>query len=202
MKKYTQEEINELIQYNEKLDSLGEGMKLYLPGANLRDIDFSYKNLKYADFRGTDLRGSDFKGANLYKANFNGANMNEVNFRGANSCNADFKGANLRESNLRGVDFKGADFRFADLRGTDMSLSNLSDVELSYAKTDKRYIQIGCIGSKKRKTTYCFEDDIIWCGWFAGSLQEFENRIKEEHKDNPQYLKEYMGAIEYIKSLK
>lgn len=51
-------------------------------------------------------------------------------------------------------------------------------------------------------TTYCFDDDIIWCGCFKGTLLEFENKVNETHKNNSQYLKEYIGAINYLKSLK
>jgi hypothetical protein len=51
-------------------------------------------------------------------------------------------------------------------------------------------------------TTYCFDDDIIWCGCFKGNLEEFEAQVKETHKDNEQYLKEYLGFINYIKSLR
>ena len=50
-------------------------------------------------------------------------------------------------------------------------------------------------------TTYCFEDDIIWCGCFKGTLKEFEKQCKETHKNNKQYLNEYLGAIKYIKSI-
>ena len=67
--------------------------------------------------------------------------------------------------------------------------------------TGKRYIQIGCIGSSKRVTTYCFEDDQITCGCFTGTLKEFETQCNKTHKDNKQYLNEYLGAIKYIKSL-
>ncbi len=101
--------------------------------------------------------------------------------------------ANLRYANLRSADLSYADLSSANLR---------YGVNLSEAKTDKRYIQIGCIGSSKRMTTYCFEDDIVWCGCFKGTLEEFETKCKETHKDNEQYLKEYIGAINYIKSLK
>ena len=83
----------------------------------------------------------------------------------------------------------------------DLSSANLRYADLSYAKTDKRYIQIGCIGSSKRMTTYCFEDDQITCGCFTGTLKEFEAECKKTHKDNKQYLNEYLGAIKYIKSL-
>ena len=82
------------------------------------------------------------------------------------------------------------------------SSANLRYANLSSAETDKRYIQISCIGSAKRMTTYCFEDDRIWCGCFTGTLAEFEKSVNETHKDNAQWLKEYTGAINYIKSLK
>ena len=79
------------------------------------------------------------------------------------------------------------------------SSANLSSADLSSANLDKRYIQIGCIGSVKRITTYCFDDDIIWCGCFVGDLEQFERQVKETHKDSQQYLKEYLGFINYIK---
>ena len=82
--------------------------------------------------------------------------------------------------------------RYADLRSADLRSADL----------DKRYIQIGRIGSEKRLTTYCFEDNIIWCGCFTGTLEEFEERVKETHANNKQYMQEYLGFIEYLKSLK
>jgi hypothetical protein len=51
-------------------------------------------------------------------------------------------------------------------------------------------------------TTYCFEDDIIWCGCFKGTLEQFEDKCKETHANNEQYLKEYLGFINYIKNIK
>ncbi len=51
-------------------------------------------------------------------------------------------------------------------------------------------------------TTYCFEDDVVWCGCFKNTLEAFEKQVKEAHADNPVYLKEYLGFIEYVKSLK
>jgi hypothetical protein len=120
-------------------------------------------------------------GANLSGANLNEANLNEANLSGANLRGANLSKANLREANLNGANLRGAN--------------------LNEAKTSKRYIQISCIGSSKRMTTYCFEDDEILCGCFKGTLAEFEKKCKETHKDNPQYLDEYLGAINYIKSI-
>lgn len=82
------------------------------------------------------------------------------------------------------------------------SYADLRSANLSSAKTDKKYCSINCIGSAKRMTTYCFEDDVIWCGCFKGSLKEFTARVKETHANSPQYLKEYLNFIKYLKSIK
>jgi hypothetical protein len=95
-----------------------------------------------------------------------------------------------------------ASLHYANLSNADLSFANLSYADLSNAATDKRYIQISCIGSRKRMTTYCFEDNKIWCGCFTGTLEEFEASVNKTHKDNAQWLKEYTNAITFIKSLK
>ena len=95
-----------------------------------------------------------------------------------------------------------ANLRYADLRSAYLRSADLSYVNLSYAKTDKRYIQISCIGSEKRMTTYRFENDKIWCGCFTGTLKDFEKQVQKTHKHNENHLKEYIGFINYLKSLK
>ena len=140
------------------------------------------------------------------KAVKSSADLRSANLRYADLSSADLSYANLRYADLSYADLRYADLSYADLRYTDLSYAdlrsaNLRYANLSYAKTDKRYIQIGCIGSSKRVTTYCFEDDEITCGCFKGTLKEFEKQVKETHKDNKQYLNEYLGAIKYIKSI-
>ena len=41
----------------------------------------------------------------------------------------------------------------------------------------------------------------VSCGCFSGSLLDFEKKVKETHKNNPQYLNEYLGAIEYVRRI-
>lgn len=92
------------------------------------------------------------------------------------------------------IDFSGS--RFNNSR-----FDNNSEIKKSCTTfKSKRYIQVTSIGSAKRMTTYCFEDDTVWCGCFTGTLKQFEKQVKETHKE-PQYLKEYLGFITYIKSL-
>ena len=125
------------------------------------------------------------------------ANLSYADLRYANLSSADLSYADLRYADLSYADLRYADLSYADLRYADLSSANLSSADL-----DKRYISISCIGSSKRMTTYCFEDNKIWCGCFTGTLEEFESKVNETHKNNEQYLKEYLGFINYLKSLK
>ena len=116
------------------------------------------------------------------------------------------RGADLIRADLSGADLSGADLIRADLSGAYLRGAYLRGADLSGADTTKRYIQIGCIGSSKRMTTYCFEDDKIWCGCFTGKLKEFTAKVKKQYgeskdKKEKQYYAEYMGFIKYIKSL-
>ena len=115
---------------------------------------------------------------------------------------ANLRYADLRSADLHSADLHSADLRYANLSYADLRYADLSYVNLSYAKTDKRYIQISCIGSEKRMTTYCFENDKIWCGCFTGTLKDFEKQVQKTHKHNENHLKEYIGFINYLKSLK
>ena len=144
-----------------------------------------------------DLRFADLRFANLRSANLNSADLRFANLRSADLSSADLSSANLNSANLNSADLNSANLRFADLR-----FANLRSADLSSANLDKRYIQVTCIGSRKGMTTYCFDDDIIWCGCFKGTLKEFEKQVKETHKDNKQYLAEYLGFIKYLEELK
>lgn len=119
---------------------------------------------------------------------------------------ASYDAESLREAVVMAVadgkELTFADLYGANLRGANLYGANLRGTEMACALTDKRYIQIGCIGSCKRKTTYCVDDNIVWCGCFTGTLEEFEERVKATHADNKQYLEEYLGAINYFKQLK
>ena len=164
--------------------------------------DLSGADLSGANLRDADLHGADLRDADLAYANLRAANLWAANLRAADLSGADLSGANLRDANLRDADLSGANLHGANLRDADLHGADLSDADLAYAKTNNRFVQVACIGSAKRMTTYSFEEDKIWCGCFAGTLAEFEAKIEVAHKDSPQYLKEYQGVIVYIKSLK
>ena len=166
----------------EQLNSIDESHGKWLRGEKGGQIAY----LNGADLNGADLNGANLDGANLDGASLDGASLVRASLDGANLARASLDGANLDGANLDGASLAGA--------------------SLVGAKTNKRYIQVACIGSRKGSTTYCFDDDLVLCGCWnnykGGTLDEFEDRVKKEHANNPQYLAEYLGFIAYIRSLK
>lgn len=145
----------------------------------------------------------------------NRAELGYTDLRGANLRGAELSYANLRGSDLIGADLSGADLSYIDLsyanlRGANLSGADLIGTNLSGAITDKRYIQVACIGKRKSTTTYCVDDNLVLCGCWnnynGGTLEEFEKRVKEVYGENgkepnKQYYSEYIGAINLFKGV-
>jgi uncharacterized protein YjbI with pentapeptide repeats len=190
-----------IFEYESENNTISETVKEFIrqevevnkkSSADLSSADLRFANLSSADLRFADLSSADLRSANLSSADLRSADLRFADLRSADLSSADLSSANLRFANLRSADLRSADLRSANLRSADLSSANL----------DKRYISISCIGSSKRMTTYCFEDNKIWCGCFTGTLEEFELKVNDTHKNNAQYLKEYLGFINYLKSIK
>ncbi len=162
-----------------------------LRGASLRGVNLSDVNLRGADLRSADLGSATLSGADLRNADLRGAYLGSADLRGAYLGSADLRGADLRDATLSYANLSGANLRDADLRG----------VNLKGAITDKKYYQASCIGSRKDTITYCVDDDVVWCGCFKGSLNEFKEAVANTHANSPTHLKEYEGFINYILSL-
>lgn len=107
-------------------------------------------------------------------------------------------GANLSRANLSGADLYGA-----NLSGANLSRANLSGANLSRANLSDKIYSISRIGSENRTTTYNSTKNIIWCGCFTGTIEEFEAKIIKTHTlpDNETHYKNYMAVIAYFKSL-
>ncbi len=84
-------------------------------------------------------------------------------------------------ADLHGADLNGADLRGADLRETG-------------------FIIIGHIGSRNDVTYYHAQNDIVRCGCFSGTLDEFENAVRSNNNEG-QYLEEYEALLTFIKSV-
>ncbi len=122
---------------------------------------------------------------------------------GLGGSRANLNGANLRDANLNGADLRDADLRGANLSSANLRDANLNGANLSSATTgNASFVQLSCIGSQKRMTTYRIDTDEVWCGCFYGTLSEFESKCEATHKNNHVYLFEYCAAIAFFKAVK
>lgn len=66
---------------------------------------------------------------------------------------------------------------------------------------DSDYICFKGLGSENRNTTVFKSEDkqiFVKCGCFAGTLAEFEAKVKKTHGDS-KFAKEYLAAVEVVK---
>lgn len=115
--KYTQEQLNEILNKHKEW--------LYGNGGN------------WADLSGANLRDADLSGANLRRANLSWANLRGANLRRADLSGADLSGADLRDANLS----------VANLWGTVGNREQIRSISVSekYAITyTQDVLQIGC----------------------------------------------------------
>ena len=90
----------------------------------------------------------------------------------------------------------------ADLSGANLSGANLSGANLRGATFDDRIFSVDRIGSVKRRTTYNATKDIVWCGCFKGTFEEWIAKIHTTYPDeNNVYRKEYEAAIAFFKAV-
>ena len=101
---------------------------------------------------------------------------------------ANLSGANLGGANLGGAYLGGAYLRVADL-GDWGKIQSPSDILI-----------VGVIGSRNGYTTIFHTDRGIFvqCGCFKGTLEEFEERVKETHQGN-KYERNYLALVEFVK---
>ena len=150
-----------------------------------------------ADLSGTDLTCADLYRADLSDADLSGADLNGAALYRADLYRADLSGAILSDANLLGADLSGA-----DLRGADLSDADLRYADLNCAAFDDRIFCLDRIGSEKRRTTYNATKDIVWCGCFKGTFEEWVAKIRETYPDeNNVFRKEYEAAIAFFKAV-
>ena len=196
-------------------DTLIEAVKrgADLGGANLFDANLFGANLFGANLRGANLRGANLCGACLFGANLRGANLFGADLCGAYLFGADLfcanlRGANLFGANLRGSNLFGANLRDANLGGADLCGAYLFGANLSGAdlgewgklSSPSDVLGVGCIGSRNGYTTIFHTDKgmFVQCGCFKGSIEEFEEKVKQTHNGN-KHERDYLALIEFAK---
>lgn len=160
---------------------------------NLNGIRFNKCTIKGCLFWNCDLINTSFIGCNLYATAFESSDLSETLFSKCNLIHSNF------EKNL----MYHTKFRNSSLYGT-----YCGKVDLSQIKSDERIITIGPIGSRDDCTNYLVDKDWVWCGcwsenndcYYGGTLEAFEQRIKEEK--GTLRCKQYELAIQTFKAYK
>ena len=107
-----------------------------------------------------------------------------------------------RRADLSGACLRAADLDHAYLGGADLRGADLRDADLSCATFDDRIFCLDRIGSVKRRTTYNASKNIVWCGCFKGTFEEWVAKIRKTYPDeNNVYRKEYEAAIVFFKTV-
>ena len=211
--------LEKLIESHKKwLDNEKSGKQLILENAdlsyaNLIGVDLSYANLRRTDLEGADLENANLENADLENAdliytNLENADLRFTNLKNANLYNAYLKNADLRKANLIGANLYDANLYNADLRKANLVYANLENISLKntkfyltnlYKVKRKDLFEVGNIGSRNDTTHYFVKDNRIICGCFDGSLENFEEKVKNTYdKDSKEYM-EYMIAIDIFK---
>ena len=209
--KITQERLNEIIVSHGKwLRDEENGKRANFNDADLRDANLGGTDLRGAYLGDANLRGAYLSNVDLRDADLRGANLIGANLRGANLSNVDLRDANLVDADLRGANLSNVDLRDANLGGTDLRGAYLGDANLIGAYLDKTYYQITRIGSRNATTTYCIEDDNVFCGCWnhyrGGTLEEFRKRVESVYGENgktpnKKYYGQYIAAIEFFEKM-
>ena len=104
---------------------------------------------------------------------------------------------------LAGADLAGADLAGANLAGAYLAGANLDGAYFARAKLigQRPVFQIGPIGSRcAYLLTFITDQGVqVRAGCFAGSLDEFEQAVKETHGEN-EHGKEYTTAIAMVRA--
>ena len=197
MKKISKKELKNILEKHKRwLMNEKDGKRANLSYTDLSNADLNYAELQYADLNYAELGFADLNHANLAKANLYHANLQFAELRFANLTSADLSNADLSCTGLCFSDLSNADLNYADLSNANLEFANLTQ-----AKLPKQIIQIGPIGSRKSYTIINLDDDIINCGCWKGSLEEFKARIDEVYPDG-KYRDQYLGVISLVESLR
>ena len=169
-----------------------------LCSANLGDANLCGAYLRGADLCGAYLCSANLCGANLGDANLGCANLGDANLGCANLCGAYLGDANLCGANLCGANLGDANLGCANLCGANLWGAYLG--EWGNINEPSDILIIGAIGSRNGYTTIFHTDKGVFvrCGCFKGSLEEFENRVKETHHGN-QHERDYLALIQFAK---
>ena len=192
--------LEEVLELHKKwLNNKQEGERANLHGEDLTNTDLSCSILI-----GVILAGVNLKYADLSNINLTNANLTNVILTGADLSYSILTDVNLSYSNLKNTNLSFANLTCVDLSYADLRDSNLSDSDFyltNLYKCKGDFVGVENIGSRNDTTHYFYKDDRVICGCFSGTMEEFEDRVKDTYEEDDKEYKEYMIAIRTLKEL-
>ena len=61
------------------------------------------------------------------------------------------------------------------------------------------YVLAGPAGSRAAVTTFVPGDDMVFCGCFSGTLEEFVARVEETHEGQALFLSQYRSMVQFFR---
>ena len=181
-----------------------DGERLILIGEDLSDVNLSNANLSNANLSYCNLSYCDLSYCNLYNANLcyvdlTITNLSCANLNYANLVHADLSYVDLGNANLRNANLNYCNLSYTYLLGVNLTKASFYLTNLYEAKGE--FVGIENIGSRNDTTHYFYNDDRVICGCFDGSMEEFEDKVKNEYSEDNKYYKQYIVAIKILKEL-
>ena len=171
-----------------------DGERLILIGEDLSDADLSNANLSYCNLSYCNLYN-----ANLSYVNLSNADLSCTNLNYANLIHADLSYVDLGNANLSNANLNYCNLSYTFLLGVILTKASFYLTNLYEAKGD--FVGVENVGSRNDTTHYFYNDDRVICGCFDGSMEEFEDKVKNEYSEDNKYYKQYIVAIKILKEL-
>ena len=181
-----------------------DGERLILIGEDLSNVNLSNVNLSNANLSYCNLSYCNLSYCNLYNTNLGYANLTITDLSCANLSyaylmHADLSYVDLGNANLSNANLSYCNLSYAYLSGVNLTKASFYLTNLYEAKGE--FVGIENIGSRNDTTHYFYNDNRVICGCFDGTMEEFENKVKNEYSEDNKYYKQYMIAIDTLKKL-
>ena len=193
--------------HKEWVDGKPGGIRANLSGRDLSGARLDGAELQKAHLERICLDGARLRGASLERANLNIAGLYRADLGGASLDNAGLYRAHLEEACLEGARLYGADLqnaclvdarlRNADLREANLKSADLRRADLCCALGLEAFIFAGPIVSRIDLVQWDMKNDILLCGCFKGTLEEFRAQVEIKRRDNPEDLIAYRAMIRF-----
>lgn len=223
MKKMTQKEFDEIYEKHQKwLKKEQGGEQALFENVSLEDIKLDDLHLMKTRFShvvfktsiaDVDLRAAKFKDCIFLNVVFSHCNMSIALFRGCSLGKCEFSHTNLSSVNFENTSLNCSKFCACCLNNScfddcsDTYGIEFHDCNLTKIDMPEPVYSIGPIGSRYSLTTFFAGRNIVQCGCWNGTLEDFKARIDEAYPSCSEgeeliFREQYLAAIKFFERMR